>query len=376
VGWGGRKSAVLGLEFLHEAGEGVNGVHADGVVDAGAAAADGAVAFEANHVQGGGFLDELGFEFFAGEAPGDVHDGAEFVDGAATVVAAGVVNGAVELVGFGAVDFLDAGGAAFGEEPAGDEHQDVDAEGGGGVVEGVFLGLRAVLHHGGERFGGTFDEVLADDDEGDAGGAEVFLRAGIDEAELLEVELAREDVAGHVANEGGRGVGIFLDLGAGDGFVGGDVDVGGVGGVVQRVVVGHVGGDFLGGVGEDVDLAYLFGFLDGFAGPCAGVDVVGGLAGAEEVEGDLRELEAGAALEEQDLVVVGRAEEFGHVGEGFGVDGVVGFATVAVFHDGHAGAVEINQLFLGDFEDFEGKRGGAGVEVECSAHENFLPDLF
>jgi len=93
VGWGGRKSAVLGLEFLHEAGEGVNGVHADGVVDAGAAAADGAVAFEANHVQGGGFLDELGFEFFAGEAPGDVHDGAEFVDGAATVVAAGIFAG-------------------------------------------------------------------------------------------------------------------------------------------------------------------------------------------------------------------------------------------------------------------------------------------
>ena len=148
--------------------------------------------------------------------------------------------------------------------------------------------------------------------------------------------------------------------------------VGGALGVVQRGVVGHVGGDVLGGVGDDVDGADLLGFLDGLAGPGAGVDVVGGLAGQQQVHGNLRELEAGAALEEEDLVVVVDAEQLAHVGDGFGVDGVVGFAAVAVFHDGHAGAVEIGEFLLGDLEDFEGEDGRAGVEVVCSAHVGFL----
>jgi hypothetical protein len=55
------------------------------------------------------------------------------------------------------------------------------------------------------------------------------------------------------------------------------------------------------------------------------------------------------------------------------VDGVVGLAAVAVFHDGHARTAEIGQFLLGDFEHLEREGGGSGVEVVGSAHDVFLP---
>ncbi len=361
--------AVLGLEVGHVGDEGIDGFDGAGVVDAGTAAADIAVTLQADHLEGDGFLDELFFERFAGKAPGDVHGGTEGLDGAPSVVAAGVVDRGVEFVGLGLIDLLHAGGAALGEEPAGDEHQDVDAEGGRGVVEGVFFRVRAVLQHRGHGRRCALNQVLADHDEGQAGGTEVFLRAGIDQAELLDVDGATENVAGHVGDEGGFRVGEGLHLCAGDGFVGGHVDIGGAFGVVQGGIVRHVGGDFLGGVGDDIDGADFLGFLDGLAGPGTGVDIVGHLTCAEKVHGDHGKLEAGTALEEEDLVVIGQAEKLAHVGDGFGVDGVVGFAAVAMLHDGHARAVEIGQFLLGNLENLEGEGGGTCVEVVCSAHE-------
>ena len=334
------------------------------------------MALQADHVLRDGFLDEQRFELLAREAPRDVHVGAERRDGGALVEAAGAVDRRVELGGLGLVDGLDAGGAALGEQPAADEHQDVDAERRRRVVEGVLLGLRPVLEHRRQRLGGAFEQVLADDDQRDARGTEVLLRAGVDEAELGDVEGPREDVAGHVGDERGRRVREERHLGARDRLVGGHVHVGGVLAVRQRREVRHVRRDFLGGVGEDVDRADLLGFLDGLVGPGAGVDVVGGAAGGEQVQRDLRELEGGAALQEQHLVVVGQAQQLGHVGDGFRVDGVVRLAAVRVFHDGHAGAGEIGQLGLGLLEDFQGEGRGTGVEVVRSAHSFLLVGCF
>jgi hypothetical protein len=101
------------------------------------------------------------------------------------------------------------------------------------------------------------------------------------------------------AHQRGFGLGEALHLGAGDGFVGRDVHIGGAGGVGQRVIVRHGGRNVLGGVGEHVDAAEFFGLFDGFGGPGAGVDIVGGLARAEEVHRHHGKLHAGAALQEE-----------------------------------------------------------------------------
>src|SRR2546429_8993787 len=47
----------------------------------------------------------------------------------------------------------------------------------------------------------TLGKIFADDDHRDAGGAEIFLRAGEDEAEFLYVSGKRSNVGGHVGDE-------------------------------------------------------------------------------------------------------------------------------------------------------------------------------
>ena len=59
-----------------------------------------------------------------------------------------------------------------------------------------------------------------------------------------------------------------------------------------------------GGIGSGAGGADDLGLLEGFLTPGAGDEVVGALAGTEQVQGHHGELQAGASLQQQDLVVV------------------------------------------------------------------------
>ena len=141
--------------------------------------------------------------------------------------------------------------------------------------------MHAVIQHRRQRLvaGGTGDEVLADDDERDARGSDVLLRAGVDEAVLRDVDRAAEDVGRvvadqrHVADVGQRAVFRALDR-----VVRGHVHVGRARRELQlgllrqaRVVLALRGR-------RHVDGADLLRFLDRLVGPGAAVDVVGRLA--------------------------------------------------------------------------------------------------
>ena len=283
-------------------------------------------------------------------------------------VEVGGVDGLVECVGFVFVEVLHAFDAALTLEPVGGEHEEIDAEAGGSVEHGVGFDVALVAEDAGEFFGRVFGEVFANDDEGYAGGSHVFLGAGVDDAEFCDVDFSGHDVGGHVGDEGGFGVGEGLPLRAGDGFVGGDVEVGG------SVGFGKFGGDrdFAGavgvGVGDDVYVADGFGFGDGFFCPGAGVCVVGGLSGCAEVHGDLGELLGGAALQEEDCVVFGYAEEFSDVCFGLCLDGDVFGTAVAGFEDGDSGVIEVEEVALCFFEHGFWEYGGACTEIEYVAH--------
>ena len=67
---------------------------------------------------------------------------------------------------------------------------------------------------------------------------------------------------------------------------------------------------------RDVDRADLLRFLDRLLRPRAGVDVVGGRAGGEQVHRHHRELQARAALQEQHPVVRRNARQRADVGFG------------------------------------------------------------
>ena len=150
---------------------------------------------------GFGLLGEFFFDGFvaAGYAENYVHFGAgRFLDGAGVESAA--VDYVVEQFGFGVVYFFHRGYSAAGFNPFEDQSDDVNREGRRGVVEGFFFDVGAVLEKRGKIFVGTFGEVFADDGDGGAAGTEIFLRAGIDDAEFIYVDGAGGDVRRHISD--------------------------------------------------------------------------------------------------------------------------------------------------------------------------------
>jgi hypothetical protein len=361
-------SAAGALELAHEGGQGLDGLEGDGVVQGDAHAAYGAVAGGADQAGCGGVFGELFFDgvVAACYAEDYVHLGARFtLDGAG--IEAAVFDGVVEQLSFGVVALGDGGDAAFGFEPFEDEADGVNREGWRSVVEGLFFYVGAVLEECGEIFVGALGKVFANDDDGGTAGAEIFLRAGEDQAEFFNVGGARGDVGGHVGDKGSAaGVGKRFPLRAFDGVVGADVHVGSVGRKLHFVLAGEAR-EFFGfaGCGDVVEDAF-FQFADGFGGPHAGVQYVDRLAGDAEIHGDHGELHAAAALEKYDGVFVGDAHELAEAGFGVGNDAFEFGGAVAHFHDGHAAATPVEELFADALEDGKGERTGAGVEVECS----------
>src|SRR3984957_10694490 len=361
-------SAAGALEFTHESGQGLDGFESDGVVEGDAHAAYGAVAGGAYQAGCGGFFGELLFDGFVAACYAEdyVHLGARFAFNGAGIEAA-VFDGVVEQFGFGVVALGDGGDAAFGFDPFEDQPDDVDREGWRGVVQGLFFYVGAVLEEGGEIFVRALGKVFADDDDGGAAGAEIFLCAGEDQAEFFYVGGARGDVGRHVGDErGAAGVRERFPLGAFDGVVGADVHVGSVGGKFHFVLAREAGEFFgLAGRGDVVEDTF-FQFADGFGGPHTGVENVDGLAGEAEIHGNHGELHAAAALKEEHCVFVGNAHKLAEARFRLGNDAFELGRAVAHFHDGHAAAAPVEELFADPLEDGEWEGAGAGIEIERS----------
>src|SRR5262249_1147095 len=100
--------------------------------------------------------------------------------------------------------------------------------------------------------------------------------------------------------------------------------------------------------------------------PGAGEDVVRRTVLRKEVHRHHRELVRGAALEEQDLMAVGDAEETGEERDRLVVHRLVLLAAVAVLDDRHSRALEVDELVPGALEGREWKPCRAGVEVDGS----------
>jgi hypothetical protein len=367
-----RQSRVPGLEVLHEGDELLHAGERHGIVDRGADTADRPVPLELHHALLGRLGDELLLEIRAlGQGEGHVHVRPHgLVDGADVVPSAGV-DGVVEGAGLARVLLLDLGEAALREQVLEDETADVDGEAGRGVVEGGVVGVRLEVEHDGREGLSGADEVLAHDGDGDAGGPDVLLCAGVDDAEAGDVDGLGAEVGGHVGDEDARpvaGLRVVLELHAVDGLVGADVEEPGLGvlgdGVERRegrvLAVFTRPGD--GGGGE------LLGLLEGLVAPGSGHDEVGRIGGPRaEVERDGGELRGGAALEEEHGVGVGHREERAQVGLGLLDGGVELLPAVAHLHDAHPGAVVVHQLRLRPLEHGERERRGTRREVVDAA---------
>ena len=207
------------------------------------------------------------------------------------------------------------------------------------------------------------DEVLADDDDDHAGRADVLLHARVDHAVVADVAGLGEEHGALVGNEDvALGVGQLLPGHTVDGLVLADVDIVGILGDVEVGAIGDVAVVLvLGGSGDD-DFAVLLGLSDGLLGPGAGLDV-DGLAVLHQVPGHSRELQRSAALNEQDLVVVGNAHQVAQVSLGLVDDLLENLGAVAHFHDAHAAAAVVHHLVTDFLQDGLRHHSGACGEV-------------
>ena len=127
----------------------------------------------------------------------------------------------------------------------------------------------------------------------------------------------------------------------------------------QAVVVGRFA------VPGDVDLAFPLGFVEGHLAPRAGDDVVGGFTlAAHQIQRDHRELQARAALQKDNLVVVRDGEQLFEERFGGGEDFEKARGPVAHFQHAHAVAGEADQLALGLLQHRQRQDGRAGGEIE------------
>ena len=218
--------------------------------------------------------------------------------------------------------------------------------------------MGAVVEHCRDVAAHAAESVLADDGEDDAGRADVLLRAAVDEVILGNIDRTGHDVGGHVGDERARDVEVLVDLGAVDGVVRGDVEVVEVRGNLESLR--DIGVVLVLGAGDGIGVPDALGFLEGLAGPHAGVQV-GGLL-LQEVHRDIEELEGGAAAEEDDLVRVGNMEEFLPQGAALIHHGVPLLRAVGDAKDGHAGAAEILQGFDGVVDGNLREEAGACIE--------------
>ena len=356
-----RSGAMLRFKSLHGLDKCLHAFEGHGIVDRGTESADRTVALDAVHAASRGESEEFGFEGFVtfGHDKADIHVTAigRIGDGAAeegiaidfAVEEFGTLTGATLHFGYPTPGFDPTEGLQTGE----------NGHNGRRVEHAAFVNVRAIVDHCGERTGDFAQDVVAHNDECDAGHGEIFLCTGINEGIFRGIDHAREDVARHVGHKGNGRIEIFMPLGAVDGIVGGDMEVIGVGGHGEilgeiGVVRGFRGGNFH-------NFTEKFGLFEGLLCPSAGVEI-GGFA-FEEVIGDVAELGGGSATEEDHTVIGRELEQFGDERAGFVDHGLEIGTAVADFHEGKVHAVEIDAGFCCGADHFLGKNGRAGAEI-------------
>ena len=181
----------------------------------------------------------------------------------------------------------------------------------------------------------------------------------------VDREHLRHDVRRGVDDERhGARARVLRPLDAADRLVAADVRVGRVG-VELQLVDARDAHEALALAGPDhLRAADLLRVRDRLLGPGARVDVVGGLALDHQVHRQHRELERGAAAEEQDLVRVRDREQLAEDVERLVVDRVVDLAAVAHLDERHPRVGVVDELGRRLLERRERQRARTGREIE------------
>src|SRR5215470_5970423 len=221
-------SAPSSVKFPHEASEGLNGFESHGVVKRDTHAADGTVAGSSGKTSSGGFVGKPLFNGFvsAGDAENDVHLRARGLLHWAVVEPYAGFDGVVKEFSFRVVALLNARDSSERFNPFENQADDINRERRRRMVQRFVFHVRAVLKNCRKILVRAFSQVFANDHNGDAGRAEILLRAGKNESKFLNIDGMRSNVGRHVGNKRhGAGFRNGGPLRAFDGVVGADVHV-------------------------------------------------------------------------------------------------------------------------------------------------------
>src|SRR5688572_1986268 len=202
----GRALTMAGFELFHVAHQPLHAFERHRVVDRCAHTAHRAVALQLHHAALLGAFQELLVQGGIGERERHVHARAVlFGDGVREEP--GGVEKIVKQPGLRDVLLLHRRQAALLLEPF--EHQagDVQRIGGGRIEHGICVRLQLVVHDARRALGRAAEQVLAHDDEGEAGRPGVLLRTGVDQREFRYVHGPGQKVRRHIRYQGNGAVG-------------------------------------------------------------------------------------------------------------------------------------------------------------------------
>ena len=120
------------------------------------------------------------------------------------------------------------------------------------------------------------------------------------------------------------------------------------------------------GAGHGKSLAETLGLLEGFLGPDTGLEITGLVL--QEIHGNIKELEAGAAAQEDDLVAFGNVQDLFPERATFVHRFIPALGAVGDRKKGDTGALEILQGLDGVVDDRLRKYAGASVEDMFFTH--------
>ena len=194
----------------------------------------------------------------------------------------------------------------------------------------------------------------------------VFLNPTVDERKGLRIERSAQNVRAHVGHQGHIALGHLGVLGAKNGVVGGDVEVG-----VARVHVTHRGDVVVRrvlGRRHHVDPTCVLGFFDGLGRPRAGVGIRRLSALREEIHRSRQKAQARTTLEVEHLKPVRQAEQFLGQCTALFHGGHKGLAPVGHFNERQAVVVPRANSFGSFLEDFRGQDAGTCRVVVDGGH--------
>ena len=222
-----------------------------------------------------------------------------------------------------------------------------------------------LVHHVDRRLGIEVlaDQILADDGDDHTGGADVLLDTGIDHAVVRNIARLRQEHRGLVRDQGlALRVRQLLPRRAVDSLVLADIDIirilfdrqiGAVGNVSIVAVLGGSG---------DIDLAVFLRLGNGLLGPCAGFDI-DRLAILHQIHRDHGKLQRCAALNEENLIVIGDPHQITQILLSLVDDGLENLRTVRHLHNAHTGAAVVQQLVADLFQHRNRHGRGTGGEI-------------